>query len=87
MKAPFSHYLNSIAPGLKELIKLLRQHYDYVSVLASDSTGFSLRVSQRTKAAGDPNFTERGNVIRVYKDGLYSEYAFDHFDPNNPSFW
>ena len=85
MKAPFSHYLNSIAPGLKELIKLLRQHYDYVSVLASDSTGFSLRVSQRNKAASDPNFTERGNVIRVYKDGLYSEYAFDHFDPNNPS--
>ena len=28
--------------------------------------------------------TERGNVVRVYKDGLYSEFAFDRFDPEAP---
>ena len=29
--APFSAYLNSLRPGLQELIALLRRDYDYVS--------------------------------------------------------
>ncbi len=27
--------------------------------------------------------TERGNVVRVCRDGLYAEYAFNEFDPND----
>ena len=83
MKAKFSTYLNDIAPGLKELIAELRKSYDYVSILSTDSVGFNVRVSQRVKSvSGSTLTTERGNVIRVYKDGLYSEYSFNRFDPD-----
>jgi TldD protein len=82
MKAKFSTYLNDIAPGLKDLIAELAKSYDYVSVLSTDSVGFNVRVSQRVKSvSGSTLTTERGNVIRVYKDGLYSEYSFNRFDP------
>lgn len=78
MKAVFSEYLTGIAPKLKELIGMLSEDYDYVSILASDSKGFSIQASQHSKAiTGENMTTERGCVARVYKDGLYSEYAFN----------
>lgn len=84
MKAKFSEYLTSIAPGLKELIAELGKSYDYVSVLATDSVGFSISASQRVKnISGRTRMVERGNVVRVYKDGLYSEYSFNLFDVDN----
>ncbi len=82
MKAPFSSYLNGIAPGLKELITLLRGKYDYVSVLSTDSVGFTVSISQRAKSVSRKTLaTERGTVVRVYKNGLYAESAFTGFDP------
>ena len=77
MKAPFSTYLTGIAPGLKELIAKLEDSYDYVSILSTDSKGFAVRVSRHAKTVqGKTMTTERGNVVRVAKNGLYSEYAF-----------
>ena len=85
MQAPFSPYLTAIAPGLKKLIALLQERYDYASVLSTDSTGFAVRISQRAKSVDNQTMTtERGTVARVYKDGLYSEYAFNRFDPDHP---
>ena len=82
MKAPFSSYLAGIAPGLKELVSLLRKRYDYVSVLSADSVGFSVSISQRAKSVSRETMsTERGTVVRVCRDGLYAEYAFTGFDP------
>ena len=82
MKAPFSDYLSEIAPGLKILVDTLGERYDYVSALSTDSAGFMARVSQHSKEVrGKTMTTERGTVVRVRKDGLYSEYAFDEFDP------
>ena len=82
MKAPFSAYLAGIAPGLKELTALLRKRYDYVSVLSTDSVGFSVSISQRAKSVARKTMsTERGTVVRVYRDGLYAESAFTGFDP------
>ncbi len=78
MKAPFSAYLAGIAPELKALVGLLRQRYDYASVLATDSVGFALRISQRAKRVDSRTMmTERGCVARVCRDGLYGEYAFN----------
>ena len=85
MKAPFSPYLASQADGLKKLITLLRDRYDYVSVLSTDSKGFGVRISQRAKSVSDQTMTtERGIVVRVHQDGLYAEYAFNRFDPEHP---
>ena len=85
MKAPFSKYLDSLVPGLRRLIGILEQDYDYVSVLSTDSKGLIVRISQHSKSVGNKTMTtERGTVVRVYKDGLYSEYALDRFDPEDP---
>ena len=81
MKAKFSDYLNRIAPAMKQLVHELQGHYDYVSILSSDSVGFTVMASQFAKSVSNSTmFTERGNVVRVYRNGLYSEYAFNQFD-------
>ena len=85
MKAPFSQFLASQAEGLKALIALLGEKYDYVSVLSTDSKGFAARISQKSKSVvNDTMTTERGHVVRVHRDGLYSEAAFNEFDPAHP---
>ena len=82
MNAPFSSYLTRIAPGLKELIAKLRQRYDYVSVLSTDTIGFQTAISQRAKSVTRETLcTERGTVVRVYRNGQYAESAFTGFDP------
>ncbi|MCR5663729.1 MAG: TldD/PmbA family protein [Oscillospiraceae bacterium] len=82
MKAPFSEYLSAIKPGLRELIRLLRKEYEYVSILATDSKGLSVRISRHSRSVGSETMTtERGVVVRVYREGQYSEYAFNTFDP------
>ena len=84
MKAPFSPYLSAMAPGLKQLISLLREEYDYVSVLATDSTGFQASISQKSKSVSRETLTsERGTVVRVCRNGLYSEAAFTGFNPDS----
>ena len=78
MKAPFSPYLDAIAPGMKELTDLLSRSFDYVSILSTDSVGFQISISQRSKRVSGTNMTtERGNVVRVCRGGQYSEYAFN----------
>ncbi|MBR0153929.1 MAG: TldD/PmbA family protein [Lachnospiraceae bacterium] len=84
MKAPFSEYLQSIAPALKELVAELGRDYEYVSVLSTDSVGFRISISQRAKSVSNQSVTtERGTVVRVCRDGRYSEAAFNEFDPKD----
>ena len=86
MKAPFSQYLTDIAPALKELAARLGGRYDYVSILSTDSVGFNISISQSSKSVSNQNMTtERGSVVRVCRDGLYSEAAFNEFDPSEVS--
>ncbi len=81
MKAPFSPWLAKQAGPLKELIAALSSHYDYVSVLATDSDGFCMMASQKNKMLDRRTLTtERGMVVRVHRDGLYSEYSFNGAD-------
>ena len=78
MKAKFSNYLDGMAPDIKKLVGILGEDYDYVSALSTDSNGLVVRISQRNKSVSNKTITtERGTVIRVRKDGLYSEYAFN----------
>ena len=81
MKTPFSTYLESIAPVVKEAIKLLRKDYDYVSALCTDSKGLEVTITQHSKhVSNETMMTERGVVFRVYKGGQYSEYALNTDD-------
>ena len=83
MKAPFSPYLTELAPGLKELIRLLEKDFDSVSVLSTDCVGFSVSISQHGKNISHENLTtERGTVVRVRRAGQYAEAALTGFDPS-----
>ena len=85
MKAPFSPYLSARADEFKALVRALEARYDYVSLLATDSIGWRVSISQHQKAVAEETMTtERGCVARVYRDGLYSEAAFNEFDPAGP---
>ena len=84
MKATFSTYLDSLIPSLKDLLAELSKSFDYVSILSTDSPGFRVSISNNQKAVAGKNMTtERGTVIRVYKDKLYSEVALSEIDVNN----
>ena len=86
MKAPFSPWLESQRGGLKQVLALLRADYDYVSILATDSVGLTAAISQRARSVSSETMTtERGFVVRVCRGGLYSEYAFNRFDPEQPA--
>ena len=85
MKAPFSTYLDGITPALRTLVDRLGETYDYVSLLATDCVGFQISLSRSSKSVSNKNMTtERGCVVRVYKGGHYSEYAFNGLDPAQP---
>ena len=85
MKAPFSSYLDALTPGLRKLLDILSADYDYVSILSTDSKGLNIRISTHAKTVGNQTMmTERGTVIRVAKDGFYSEYALNRFDTDHP---
>ena len=78
MKAPFSAWLQALIPDLQKLRAILRQDYDYVSILSTDSPGLAVRISQHARSIAHRTMTtERGTVIRVAKGGLYAEYAFN----------
>ncbi|MBO4887011.1 MAG: TldD/PmbA family protein [Firmicutes bacterium] len=81
MKAKFSPYLTRLAQFFRELSRELSKTYNYVSILSTDSVGLNIRISGRSKSVSSETMTtERGNVVRVHQNGLYSEYAFNDLD-------
>ena len=84
MKAPFSEYLTSIAPHVKEVIDDLNKDHDYVSALCTDSKGLVIRIGSRARSISNKTMTtERGVVFRVCKNKKYSEYAVNNADWND----
>ena len=83
IKAKQSEYLLQCKPQLKQLIEILKNDFEYVSVLATDVTGLSYAVNQKTTSVNQFSNSERGFVVRVYKNGGYSEYSFNRIDDVN----
>lgn len=84
MKAPFSEYLESIAPAVKKAVDDLSRDHDYVSALCTDSKGLVIRIGSRSRSISNKTMTtERGVVFRVCKDKKYSEYAVNTADWSN----
>ena len=84
MKTPFSGHLTQEAPLMRHLIDLLSENFDYVSILSTDSIGFSLRVSPKVKRlTRETMTTERGHVVRLFRNNCYFEYAFNDFNPSD----
>ncbi len=78
-----SEYLKECRPKLKELVSILDPYFDYVSVLATDVTGINFSAGQRQRAIRDYPDGEQGFVVRVYKNGGYSEFSFNEFGDVN----
>lgn len=67
-------YLKSRIPEAKRLVEELSLTYDYVSVLGTLVNTRQMIVSTRYNSNDDVD-NECGFVIKVYKDGRYSEYS------------
>ena len=76
MEKNFSTFLEGQYDLLKQVVD---KHFQYVSLLASDVEGKEIYVSEKNISVKDSSWQERGFVVRVFKDGLFSEYSFDHF--------
>lgn len=77
MEKEFSTYLQNNHSILKEIVKKLSKKFEYVSVLATDCEGQKITVSEKKILVKDSDWNERGFVLRVYKQGLFSEYSFN----------
>ena len=71
-----SKYLNERIDFAQEIITVLLQEYEYASILGKDVYGKSVRVTNRAKSIGDSFEKQCGFVIKVYHQGIYSEYSF-----------
>ena len=67
-------YLKSRIKDAKKLVKELRKEYDYASVLGSVVRNKQINVSTHVNSIDEVD-SECGFVIKVYKDGRYSEYS------------
>lgn len=79
----FSTYLSRSKPLLQKLIQMLSAKYTYVSILACDSVGKFIEVSEKEQKIIDHPLQERGFVVRVYNGKYYSEYSFNHLEAGN----
>ena len=67
-------YLKSRIKDAERLVEQLQKHYDYVSVLGTCVRSKMIQVSTHINSIDDVD-SECGFVIKVYKDGRYSEYS------------
>jgi TldD protein len=69
-----NQFLKSRIPDAKRLVKDLKKTYDYVSVLGSFVNTREITVSTHINSQNDVD-NQCGFVIKVYKNGRYSEYS------------
>ena len=67
-------YLKSRIKDAERLVEQLQKHYDYVSVLGTCVRNKAILVSTHVNSVDDLD-SECGFVVKVYKDGRYSEYS------------
>ncbi len=83
MKSTPSAYLSSIRGDLKTIIAELSTHFDYVSVLATDSKGKAFGVRTRSMDIRD-YMGERGLVFRALCQGRVAEVSVNDLKLNVP---
>ncbi len=76
MRVNFSKFLERNRSKLREIVEKLGEHFDYISVLGTDSFGTVYLVNVNGVEVRDSMWTERGFVVRV-NDGTYHEFSFN----------
>ena len=80
MLKKFSSYLDSKHDLAKDLVEKLSKKFSYVSVLGSDCEGKQFHITETDVEIKESYWQERGFVVRVFANGLFSEYSFDDLD-------
>lgn len=75
-----SIFLEKKREVLRELVKRLSNDYEYVSVLGTDVRGKNIIVTKYETNINNSYETEKGFVVKLYKDNSYREYAFSNVD-------
>jgi TldD protein len=83
MKLVFSKFLKSKEKLAKKLVEELSKNFDYVSILCTDTENKSYDVSEKSTSISNSMWEERGFVVRVYNNYLYSEYSFNDLRTDN----
>lgn len=73
----FSVFLNSRRGRMKALVGMLKEQYEYVSILGVDSKSKTIRVDARTSSIGNGMDTECGFVVKINNGGCFFEYSVD----------
>ncbi len=72
--------MTKLKDRMKQLIEELQSSYEYVSVLITDSLAKNYAISKtQVILREDVTFGTRGAVIKVQKDGKYTEFSFNDF--------
>ncbi len=79
----FSKYLRSKKKIISKLIEKLNEKYEFVSVLGTDVSGYNIFVDKYTLNLTPSGITECGFCIKVYSDGVYSEYSTNDINDKN----
>ena len=81
----FSPFLSSRRRDCKALVKELRKHFDYVSVLGVDVKTSGIRVDRNTANIGPGADTECGFVVKMHNGSVFFEYSLDDICGNIPA--
>lgn len=81
----FSKYLDSKRKDCKELIQELSKFYDYVSILGSDVSFFSVSANKNTSGINEGNISECGFVVKLHNGKSFFEYSLDDISGNKKS--
>lgn len=79
----FSEFLNSRREAARELVRLLRSQYAYVSVLGVDIKTKNVRVDRNTSNILPGYDTECGFVVKLCNGGAIFEYSLDDISADN----
>lgn len=75
-----SNFLLENKEKLKQIIKILSDDFEYVSILGTDVLGSFYEISTSGTKLGPSEDVEKGFVIRVMQDTGFSEYSFNEIN-------
>lgn len=79
----FSKYLKSKKKLINTLIEKLKVKYPFVSVLGTDVEGYRVGVDRFSLNLTPSSISEAGFCIKVYDNGVYSEYSVNDINNKN----
>lgn len=78
----FSEFLNSRRCRARNLAVLLKENFDYVSILGVDTKSKTIRVDANTSSNSSGMDTDCGFVVKLNNGGCFFEYSMDDIGEN-----